>query len=268
MARHLFLMLTPYPYAYPTLPTDTLESLSQRTPLFHNRHSNASLKPPNRTNQPHTMSYNQLPHFRSKTVPVIVITDVAQAVPMAHALLAGGIDVMEITLRHAAGLPAIAAVAKAVPEMVVGAGTVTTATEVQQVVDAGASFALSPGMTPALIEAVKAANMPFVPGVMTPGEAMVAREHGFGLLKLFPAAQAGGLAMLKAMGGPLGDLRFCPTGGVSLDNMNEFLALPNVAMVGGSWLTPVRVVEQAASSGDWSAITRLAQEATLQADRT
>jgi 2-dehydro-3-deoxyphosphogluconate aldolase / (4S)-4-hydroxy-2-oxoglutarate aldolase len=97
---------------------------------------------------------------------------------------------------------------------------------------------------------------------------MVAREHGFGLLKLFPAAQAGGLAMLKAMGGPLGDLRFCPTGGVSLDNMNEFLALPNVAMVGGSWLTPVRVVEQAAASGDWSAITRLAQEATLQAART
>ncbi|UFS55578.1 bifunctional 4-hydroxy-2-oxoglutarate aldolase/2-dehydro-3-deoxy-phosphogluconate aldolase [Comamonadaceae bacterium M7527] len=211
------------------------------------------------------MSYQQLPAFASKTVPVIVITDVAQAVPMAHALLAGGIDVMEITLRHKAGLPAIEAVARAVPEMVVGAGTVTTVADVQQVIDAGATFALSPGMTPALIEAVKAANLPFVPGVMTPGEAMLAREHGFGLLKLFPAAQAGGLAMLKAMGGPLGDLRFCPTGGVSLANMNEFLALNNVAMVGGSWLTPVNVVEQAARSGDWSVITKLAQEATDKA---
>jgi 2-dehydro-3-deoxyphosphogluconate aldolase/(4S)-4-hydroxy-2-oxoglutarate aldolase len=211
------------------------------------------------------MSYLLLPSFNSKTVPVIVITDVAQAVPMAHALLAGGIDVMEITLRHPAGLPAIEAVAKAVPEMVVGAGTVTTPEQVQQVVNAGATFALSPGMTPALIAAVKAAKLPFVPGVMTPGEAMMAHEHGFQLLKLFPAAQAGGLAMLKAMGGPLSELRFCPTGGVSLANMNEFLALPNVAMVGGSWLTPVDLVVQAASSSDWSSITKLAQQATDQA---
>jgi len=186
---------------------------------------------------------------------------------MAHALLAGGIDVMEITLRHPAGLPAIAAVAKAVPEMCVGAGTVTTLDDVARVVDAGATFALSPGMTDSLIAAVQKANLPFVPGVMTPGEVMRARDHGYGLVKLFPATQAGGLGMLKAMGGPLPDMRFCPTGGVSLANMNEFLALPNVAMVGGSWLTPVNIVEAAAASGDWSAITALAQEATDQASK-
>lgn len=208
-----------------------------------------------------------LPQFKSKTVPVIVITDVAQAIPMAHALLAGGIDVMEITLRHPAGLPAIAAVAKAVPEMCVGAGTVTTLDDVARVVDAGATFALSPGMADSLIAAVQKANLPFVPGVMTPGEVMRARDHGYGLVKLFPATQAGGLGMLKAMGGPLPDMRFCPTGGVSLANMNEFLALPNVAMVGGSWLTPVNIVEAAAASGDWSAITALAQEATDQASK-
>ena len=201
------------------------------------------------------------PAFRSRVVPVIVITDVAQAVPMAHALLEGGIDVMEITLRHAAGLGAIEAVARAVPEMHVGAGTVTRAAEVQAVVDAGASFALSPGMTPAVCEAAIDAQLPFVPGVMTASEVMQARDLGFSLMKLFPAAQAGGVGMLKALAGPLGDVAFCPTGGVSLANMNDFLALPNVAMVGGSWLTPVAQVE----AGDWAAITRLAQEATAQA---
>ena len=201
------------------------------------------------------------PAFQSRVVPVIVITDVAQAVPMAHALLAGGIDVMEITLRHAAGLPAIEAVARAVPEMHVGAGTVTRAAEVQAVINAGASFALSPGMTPAVCAAAIDAQLPFVPGVMTPGEVMQARELGFSLMKLFPAAQAGGVAMLKALSGPLGDIAFCPTGGVSLDNMNDFLALSNVAMVGGSWLTPASLVE----AGDWSAITQLARAATERA---
>ena len=201
------------------------------------------------------------PAFQSRVVPVIVIPDVAQAVPMAHALLEGGIDVMEITLRHAAGLPAIEAVARAVPHMHVGAGTVTHASEVQAVIDAGATFALSPGMTPALCQAAIDAKLPFVPGVMTAGEVMAARELGFSLMKLFPAAQAGGVAMLKALGGPLGDVSFCPTGGVSLDNMNDFLRLPNVAMVGGSWLTPVPLAE----AGDWAAITQLAREATERA---
>ena len=201
------------------------------------------------------------PAFQSRVVPVIVITDVAQAVPMAHALLEGGVDVMEITLRHSAGLPAIAAVAKAVPEMHVGAGTVTRASEVQSVIDAGATFALSPGMSVDILKQAIDKALPFVPGVMTPSEVMVARELGFSLMKLFPATQAGGLGMLKALAGPLGDVQFCPTGGVSLDNMNDFLALPNVAMVGGSWLTPVALAEQ----GDWAGITRLAREATDRA---
>ena len=198
------------------------------------------------------------PAFTSRVVPVIVITHPDQAVPMAHALLEGGIDVMEITLRHAAGLPAIEQVAKHVPQMHVGAGTVTRAQEMQQVKDAGASFALSPGMTDALVQAAIDCRLPFMPGVMTPGEVMTARDHGFSLVKLFPAAQAGGLAMLKAMGGPLGDMQFCPTGGVSLSNMAEFLQQPNVAMVGGSWLTPVALAE----AGQWRDITRLAREAT------
>ena len=201
------------------------------------------------------------PAFQSRVVPVIVITDVAQAVPMAHALLEGGVDVMEITLRHSAGLPAIAAVAKAVPEMHVGAGTVTRASEVQSVIDAGATFALSPGMSVGILKQAIDKALPFVPGVMTPSEVMVARELGFSLMKLFPATQAGGLGMLKALAGPLGDVQFCPTGGVSLDNMNDFLALSNVAMVGGSWLTPVALAEQ----GDWAGITRLAREATDRA---
>lgn len=209
-----------------------------------------------------------LPLFQSRVVPVIVVTDPAQAVPMAEALLAGGVDVMEITLRSAAGLAAIEAVARAVPEMQVGAGTVTRASEVAQVLAAGARFGLSPGSTPGLLAAVLAAGLPFVPGVASPSEAMAARDAGFTLMKCFPAAQLGGVEVLKAWGGPLPDLRFCPTGGVSLANMGSFLSLPNVAMVGGSWLTPAAAVK----AGDWAQITRLAREATdavaaLQASR-
>lgn len=201
------------------------------------------------------------PAFRSRVVPVIVISDVRQAVPLANALLEGGVDVMEITLRHVAGLPAIEAVARAVPQMQVGAGTVTRPPEMQQVKDAGARFALSPGMTDALVQAAIDLRMPFMPGVMTPGEVMAARDWGFSLAKLFPAAQAGGLGMLKALAGPLGDMQFCPTGGVSLANLGDFLAQPNVAMVGGSWLTPLDLVE----GGEWARITQLAREAVTAA---
>ena len=203
------------------------------------------------------------PSFSSRVVPVIVITDVAQAVPMAHALLAGGVDVMEITLRHAAGLPAIEAVARQVPAMHVGAGTVTRAHEMVQARDAGARFALSPGMSDALVQAALDCDLPFIPGVMTPSEVMRAREHGFGLLKLFPAAQAGAVAMLKALAGPLPEMSFCPTGGVSLANLAEYLQQPNVAMVGGSWLTPAQAVAQ----GRWQDITRLAEQAVAAAVR-
>jgi 2-dehydro-3-deoxyphosphogluconate aldolase/(4S)-4-hydroxy-2-oxoglutarate aldolase len=202
------------------------------------------------------------PAFTSRVVPVIVLTDSAHAVPLAHALLEGGIDVMEITLRSDAALAAIEAVAKAVPQMHTGAGTVTRVAEVQQVIDAGATFALSPGCTDALVDAVKTAKLPFIPGVMTPGEAMHRREQGFHLMKLFPAQQAGGLGMLKALGAPIPDVKFCPTGGVSPDNLKDFLKLPNVAMAGGSWLTPADALVR----GDWALITRLAREATALAN--
>lgn len=203
----------------------------------------------------------QRPAFASRVVPVIVLSEVQQAVPLAHALLEGGVDVMEITLRSDVALAAIEAVARAVPQMHLGAGTVTRASEVPQIIDAGARFALSPGCSESLVDAVRATGLPFIPGVMTPSEVMRARDHGFTLMKLFPAQQAGGLSMLKALGAPLPDVRFCPTGGVSADNLGEFLALPNVAMVGGSWLTPA----DALRSGDWARITRLAREASERA---
>ena len=199
----------------------------------------------------------QRPVFTSRVVPVIVITDVAQAVPLAQALLDGGIDVMEITLRHSAGLAAIEAVARQVPLMQVGAGSVTRAEDMQCVQSAGPRFALSPGNSDALVQAAIDCRLPFIPGVMTPSEVMRAREQGFGLMKLFPASQAGGIGMLKALAGPLGDVQFCPTGGITTENMNDYLQLPNVAMVGGSWLTPA----EALARGDWALITRLAKQA-------
>ncbi len=201
------------------------------------------------------------PTFTSRVVPVIVLNDAAHAVPLAHALLEGGIDVMEITLRSGVALKAIESVARAVPQMRLGAGTVTRVAEVKQVISAGATFALSPGCTDDLVHAVREANLPFIPGVMTPSEVMRARDHGFTLMKLFPASQAGGLGMLKALGAPLPDVRFCPTGGVSVENLRDFLKLPNVAMAGGSWLTPADLMRH----GDWAGITNLAREATALA---
>lgn len=201
------------------------------------------------------------PTFQSRVVPVIVLSDAKQAVPLAHALLEGGIDVMEITLRSDVALDAIEAVAKAVPQMHLGAGTVTRASDVPRVIDAGARFALSPGCSDALVDAMRATGLPFIPGVMTPGEVMRARDQGFTLMKLFPAQQAGGIGMLKALGAPIPDVKFCPTGGVSPDNLRDFLALPNVAMAGGSWLTPADALQ----GGDWARITKLAREASALA---
>lgn len=217
------------------------------------------------TNQSHAMTQNQTqnpstvaPLFTSRVVPVVVIHNAQHAVPMCQALLEGGIDVVEITLRTPAGLAAIEAVARSVPAMHVGAGTLTRAREVSSLVNAGAAFALSPGCTPALVEAVQQAGLPFIPGVATASEAMLARDWGYTLMKCFPATQLGGVDMLKAWAGPLPDIRFCPTGGISLQNMREFLALPQVAMVGGSWLTPAGLLE----SGNWASITQLAKEAS------
>jgi 2-dehydro-3-deoxyphosphogluconate aldolase/(4S)-4-hydroxy-2-oxoglutarate aldolase len=202
-----------------------------------------------------------LPQFRTRVLPVIVITKVAQAVPLAHALLEGGIDAMEITLRHEAGLPAIEEVAKAVPEMLVGAGTVTQPSEVDQVVQAGAKFGLSPGFTLELARAIDRSSLPFVPGAMTPSEVLNARDMGYSLIKLFPASLAGGHEMLKALSGPISGVKFCPTGGITIKNMTEYLNLPNVAIVGGSWLAPRELLE----ARDWGAITKLARQATERA---
>ena len=165
----------------------------------------------------------------SPVIPVIAIDDIDQAVPLAKALVAGGIRVLEVTLRTAHGLPAIRAMVEQVPEAIVGVGTLTQAEEFGAARDAGAVFGVSPGLTPALIEAAKSSGLPLLPGVMTPSEVMAAREAGFRQLKLFPAVPAGGVGMLNAIAGPLQDVVFCPTGGVSQENARDFLACKNVA---------------------------------------
>lgn len=190
-------------------------------------------------------------------MPVIVIDRLDDAVPLAEALVSGGLPVLEVTLRTAVAIDAVAAMVKAVPEAIVGVGTLTHPAQFARVRDAGAQFAVSPGLTPALIEASSDEAMPFLPGVMTPSEAMQARDAGFRYLKLFPAKQAGGLGMLKAMGGPLPELTFCPTGGIDADSYRDYLALPNVACVGGSWVAPKGLVD----SGDWQGIRALAEQA-------
>ena len=190
-------------------------------------------------------------------IPVIVLNNVAHAVPMAQALVAGGVRVLEVTVRTPQGLSCIEAIARSVPEAIVGAGTVRSAGDAQACANAGARFAVSPGYTSALGRACQELRLPLLPGVATSGEIMAAQADGFNELKFFPAVQAGGSAMLKAWQGPFGDVRFCPTGGISPGNAREFLALKNVVCVGGSWLVPVEAMEQ----GDWSRITALAREA-------
>ena len=191
-------------------------------------------------------------------IPVIVLSDVAHAVPMARALVAGGIRMLEVTLRTPQALACMEAIAKEVPGAVVGAGTVTTPEQLAAVERAGARFAVSPGLTPRLTAAARESSFPLLPGVMTTSEAMSAAEAGFTRLKLFPAQQAGGVGMLKALYGPLPELRFCPTGGVSVDNAADFLALPNVMCVGGSWLARRELIDAEA----WDQITALAAQAT------
>ncbi len=190
-------------------------------------------------------------------IPVIVIDDAAHAVPLARALVAGGIRMLEVTLRTPAALDAIRAIAQEVPEAVAGAGTVRSAEDAKAAAAAGARFAVSPGFTVSVGRACRDLGLPLLPGVATGSEIMMAQEEGYDALKFFPAMQAGGPAMLKAWGGPFFDVTFCPTGGVSPQNAGEFLALPNVACVGGSWLTP----PEAMAAGDWGRITALAREA-------
>jgi 2-dehydro-3-deoxyphosphogluconate aldolase/(4S)-4-hydroxy-2-oxoglutarate aldolase len=193
----------------------------------------------------------------SPVIPVIAIDDIEHAVPLARALVQGGIRVLEITLRTEHGLPAIRAIARQVPDAIVGVGTLTQPEEFAAARDAGAVFGVSPGLTPALIAAAKASGLPLLPGVMTPSEVMAAREAGFRHLKLFPAVPAGGIGMLNAIAGPLPDMLFCPTGGISLETAPQFLACKNVVCVGGSWLTP----KDALQAGDWQRITSLAAAA-------
>jgi 2-dehydro-3-deoxyphosphogluconate aldolase / (4S)-4-hydroxy-2-oxoglutarate aldolase len=190
-------------------------------------------------------------------IPVIVIHDLAHAVPLAQALVDGGVRVLEVTLRTPVALAAIEAIARAVPEAIVGAGTLRGAADAKSARDAGSGFAVSPGYTSALGAACREAGLPLLPGVATPSEVMAAMADGLRFLKFFPATAAGGVPMLKALAGPFPDIAFCPTGGITVETAPQFLALPNVKVCGGSWLTPA----EALAAGDWPRITRLAREA-------
>jgi len=191
-------------------------------------------------------------------IPVLTIERPADAVPLARALVKGGLPVLEITLRTAAALAALEAIVKEVPEAIVGAGTVLQAAQIAQIQGLGAKFAVSPGCTAALVAATRAAGLPFLPGVQTVSEAMTAAEQGYRVLKFFPADSAGGLAWLKAVGAPLAGLRFCPTGGIAADTAEAYLSQANVTCVGGSWVAP----RQAVIAQDWSQIERLAAAAS------
>jgi 2-dehydro-3-deoxyphosphogluconate aldolase / (4S)-4-hydroxy-2-oxoglutarate aldolase len=190
-------------------------------------------------------------------IPVIVLQREADAVPLARALVAGGVRVLEVTLRTAVALQCIAAIARAVPEAIVGAGTVRSAADAKAAHEAGAAFAVSPGYTTEVGAACRALALPLLPGVATASEVMAASADGQRFLKFFPATAAGGVPMLKALAGPFADIAFCPTGGITAQSAPQFLALPNVRVVGGSWLTP----PEALDAGDWTRITALARAA-------
>jgi 2-dehydro-3-deoxyphosphogluconate aldolase / (4S)-4-hydroxy-2-oxoglutarate aldolase len=197
----------------------------------------------------------------SPVMPVVVVEDAADAVPAARALLAGGIRVIELTLRTPAALDAIERVASEVPGIVTGAGTVTTPEQAKQASDAGARFLVTPGCTDRLLEAASGTGLPFLPGAATVSEAMRLAEQGLTALKFFPAEPSGGVAYLKAIAGPLPQLRFCPTGGITPDSAPRYLALSTVGCVGGSWLTP----KDAVAAKDSDRITALAKEASALA---
>lgn len=191
-------------------------------------------------------------------IPVLTIENLETAVPLARALVRGGLPVLEITLRTKAALEAIRAVAAEVPEAIVGAGTVLDPAQLREVQRAGACFAVSPGCTAALVQAARSSGIPFLPGVQTVSEAMALGELGFEFLKFFPADAAGGLTWIKAVEAPLSGVRFCPTGGITAETAPAYLALANVACVGGSWIAP-RV---AVATGDWQSVERLAAAAS------
>ena len=190
-------------------------------------------------------------------IPVIVLQREADAVPLARALVDGGVRVLEVTLRTSVALRCIEAIARAVPEAIVGAGTLRSAVDVRSALDAGSRFGVSPGYTATVGQACRDAGLPLLPGVATASEVMAAQDDGLSFLKFFPATAIGGLPLLKALAGPFPDVVFCPTGGITAQTAPQFLALPNVKVCGGSWLTP----QDAVDTGDWGRITALAREA-------
>ena len=191
-------------------------------------------------------------------IPVIVINKVEDAVPMAEALLAGGIRVLEVTLRSSCALQAMEQIAKHVPDAIMGSGTVRNLKDAQASLDAGCKFAVSPGYTSELGQFSRKIGLPLLPGISTGSEIMMANADDYFFLKLFPAVAVGGINLLKGFGGPFGDVKFCPTGGVTVESAPQFLALPNVVVCGGTWLTPADAV----ASRDWAHITKLAKEAS------
>jgi 2-dehydro-3-deoxyphosphogluconate aldolase / (4S)-4-hydroxy-2-oxoglutarate aldolase len=193
----------------------------------------------------------------SPVMPVVVIDDADAAEPLARALLAGGISTIEITLRTTTALYAIERIAHAVPEMIVGAGTILSAGDLDAAINAGARYALSPGSTPTLMKAARKRAIPFIPGVATSSEIMRGLELGYTCFKFFPAEHLGGVAAMKAQAGPLPAARFCPTGGIAPDKARAYLALENVLCVGGSWVAPAGKIK----AGDWAGIEALAREA-------
>ncbi len=190
-------------------------------------------------------------------VPVLVIDRVEDALPIAEALLAADVKVLEVTLRTPSALDVISAIAKELPEAVIGSGTVTNRQQLQQSIDAGAKFAISPGLTKDLLQAGNESEIALIPGISSISELMDASDFGYDHLKFFPAEASGGVNAIKSIGGPFPDIKFCPTGGINLNNVRDYLALPNVICCGGSWLVP----NQAVVSKNWSQITQLANEA-------
>jgi 2-dehydro-3-deoxyphosphogluconate aldolase / (4S)-4-hydroxy-2-oxoglutarate aldolase len=190
-------------------------------------------------------------------IPVLTVTKLAYAAPLARALANGGLSVLEVTLRTPIALEVIAAMRAAVPDAIVGVGTIIRPEQFAEAEKAGSQFGVTPGLTAALAAAAGTVKFPLLPGVMTPSELIAARALGFSACKLFPAQQAGGIGMLKALGAVFGDVVFCPTGGVSRQNAAEFLALPNVLCVGGSWVAPAELMQ----AGDWAGIEKLAKDA-------
>ncbi|GAA2146176.1 bifunctional 4-hydroxy-2-oxoglutarate aldolase/2-dehydro-3-deoxy-phosphogluconate aldolase [Nocardioides koreensis] len=194
---------------------------------------------------------------RVPVVPVVVVDDLAQAVPVARALVAGGLPVIELTLRTSVALDAIRAIADEVPEILVGAGTVLTPGQAKEAVDAGAQFLVSPGATPSLLAGMADTGLPFLPGTATVSEVLAVLETGLTEMKFFPAEASGGVPFLSSIASPVPAARFCPTGGITAASAASYLALPNVGCVGGSWLTP----KDALAAGDWARVERLAAQA-------